>query len=58
VLLDNKTGTVPDDSIDTKATRISFKKLKAGDYYFHVRARDMAGNWGPAGHRKVEVGLE
>ncbi len=53
VLLDNKRATVPDDTIDTKESRISFKRLKPGEYYLHVRARDMAGNWGPAGHVRV-----
>ncbi|MDA0836463.1 MAG: hypothetical protein O2857_01635 [Planctomycetota bacterium] len=57
VLLDSNPATVPDDKLNTRETRISFKELKAGDYYLHVRACDTAGNWGQTGHRKVEVGV-
>ena len=31
----------------TTATRATFREVPEGDAYFHIRAQDRAGNWGP-----------
>jgi hypothetical protein len=37
------------------ATSKSYSGLASGVWYFHVRAVDAAGNWGPAAHRSLRV---
>lgn len=47
--------TVPDAGIESKATDRQTSNKADGLWYFHVRARDGAANWGPAGHRAVRI---
>ncbi len=49
--LDREPGTAPDET--TEGTAQSFSKtggLERGRWYFHIRALDGAGNWGPTTH--------
>ena len=49
----------PDDEPDRKAegdgASATFTNLPEGNLYFHIRARDRAGNWGPTGHYRYLV---
>ncbi len=38
-------------------TKTGYTGLPDGESYFHVRARDVAGNWGPAAHYRVRIDL-
>ncbi len=48
VCWDQSNATVPDDIIDIApaTTNVTSPELADGIYYFHIRARDVAGNWG------------
>ena len=54
-VLDQTSGTTPDTVIDGTGTSVSYGGLADGTYYFHVRAQDGAGNWGPASQVRVNV---
>jgi chitodextrinase len=43
-------SAVPDTLADTTETSATGPQLADGDWWFHVRARDGAGNWGDAAH--------
>ncbi len=48
VLLDHSIGTLPDNTVDTYITSMTTQALADGNnWYAHVRARDLAGNWSP-----------
>ena len=47
---DDKDDTIPDTVQDTAETTASFDKMKPFLQYFHIRAVDTNGNWGPAAH--------
>ncbi|MCD6318663.1 carboxypeptidase regulatory-like domain-containing protein, partial [Candidatus Aerophobetes bacterium] len=52
----NKTPTsTPNTTVDTTARTISYTNIQDGSWYFHVRAEDSAGNWGPANHYTVRI---
>jgi hypothetical protein len=53
--LDQNPQTMPEAKVMTKQTRQDFTQLKAGAWYFHVRARDGAGNWGATSHTRFEL---
>ncbi|MFQ5710885.1 MAG: hypothetical protein ACE5GD_03800 [Candidatus Geothermarchaeales archaeon] len=53
--LDHFPSTTPDEIIDTTDNSKSYSDLDDGTWYFHVRARDNAGNWGPAAHYKIKI---
>lgn len=55
ICFDQSPDTVPNTSSDTKATKKTYERPRPGTHYFHVRAKDGAGNWGPASHAKVVV---
>jgi len=55
ICFDRSPDTVPNTSVDTKATRRTYERPRPGTHYFHIRARDGAGNWGPASRAKVVV---
>lgn len=46
--VDQNAAGVPDASMDTTASSVRLSSLPGGSWYFHVRAYDHAGNWGPA----------
>jgi len=52
---DGKANTVPDKVADGAASRGTFGDLAEGTQYFHIRAADKAGNWGPASHFRFSV---
>lgn len=55
-VLDREPATVPDTTSEGTGTSwTSPQSLADGVWYFHVRARDGAGNWGAATHRAVHV---
>ena len=54
-ILDQKATTVPDTTIDTTERTKSYTDVADGTWYFHVRAVDGAGNWGPASHYKIKI---
>ncbi|MBR4901347.1 MAG: hypothetical protein IKZ46_10440, partial [Victivallales bacterium] len=47
---DDKDDTMPDTKANTTLSSVSFEKLEPGLKYFHIRAVDKNGNWGPAAH--------
>jgi hypothetical protein len=50
-VLDDQPQTEPDTRINSASATATFEKLPAREaVYFHVRACDGAGNWGPAEH--------
>ena len=50
-----KRDEVPDTKGEGAETSKSFDKLPEGDTYFHIRAKDRAGNWGEAVHFRFVV---
>jgi len=48
--LDQVPTTVPDDIGEGLGTTQTFRGTQAGQYYFHIRAKDGAGHWGDAVH--------
>ena len=54
-VLDQKPDTLPDEKIETQATKADFKNLKPGMWHFHLRARDGAGNWSAVAHSSFEL---
>jgi hypothetical protein len=54
-VLDKSSSTIPDTTIDTTANSISYTDLEDGIWYFHIRAKDRAGNWGPASHYRIKI---
>jgi hypothetical protein len=53
--LDQYGSTVPAENVNLTDNFISFTGLADGIWYFHVRAKDAAGNWGPASHFRVQI---
>jgi len=54
-LLDRRPDTVPEHSIMTTEGQAEIASVTPGLYYFHCRALDRAGNWGPSLHRALSV---
>ena len=54
--LDNLSTTIPDEICNTTGnTYTSYTDLAYGIWYFHVRAKNDDGYWGPAGHYRVMI---
>jgi hypothetical protein len=53
--IDHSSTTTPDETCDTTENSKSYTGLAHGTWYFHVRAKDNAGNWGPADHFRVQI---
>lgn len=53
--LDHEEGSVPDEGVDGAQRQVGFRRLSPGRWWFHVRARDEAGHWGPAAHAAFAV---
>jgi len=47
-VLDRNPATVPDETSQGTEVAKSYEALEPGIWYFHIRAQDGAGNWGPA----------
>ena len=52
---DPSPGTVPGPDFDTTESTWTLSPKADGIWYFHVRAVDHAGNWGPVSHRRVMI---
>lgn len=57
-LLDRKADTVPPEEQKGAGTSREYDGLADGRWYFHVRAKDNSGNWGPANHYMIVVDAE
>ena len=58
MVLDHITDTSPDTVIDLTENTTTYTDVGDGSWYFHVRAKDNAGNWGEAdtyGPVKIDV---
>ena len=53
--LDHSATTTPDTTCDTTGNSKSYTDIADGIWYFHVRAKDNAGNWGGADHYRVKI---
>ncbi len=51
--LDRSPSTVPPAKVMTKGLSLDLGPLDPGIWYFHIRALDGAGNWGPAAHYAI-----
>ncbi len=49
---------IPPETITTTENTKACQGLSSGVWYFHVRAKDNAGNWGPPSHYKVSIDVE
>ncbi len=47
--------TTPNRRPDTRTSEAVFTDVPEGNQWFHIRARDRAGNWGPAAHYRFLV---
>lgn len=56
-VLDDHPGTEPDAIADTHSNGKSYTDVQEGVWYFHVRARDNAGNWGSTSHFMITISL-
>lgn len=54
-LWDQKSDTIPDEEADGAETQRTFTGIAEGTHYFHIRAVDSAGNWGPPSHFRFTV---
>ncbi|PXF61601.1 MAG: hypothetical protein C4B59_03370 [Candidatus Methanogaster sp.] len=55
--LDQSATTTPDTTCDTTTENSgSYTDVVDGVWYFHLRAKDNAGNWGGADHYRVKIG--
>jgi hypothetical protein len=55
VVLDDTSGTVPPAAINTTALTTTTAGVPEGVHYLHIRARDVAGNWGAERHFRYRV---
>lgn len=55
-VLDQALNTAADTVIDSAAASAAFEGVQDGGWFFHVRARDVAGNWGET--RSVPVRID
>lgn len=46
---------VPDEIVDTNDNTFSYMDVEDGEWYFHVRARDNAGNWGSDANYRIRI---
>jgi hypothetical protein len=53
--LDNSSATTPGESCDTTENTTAYADVAYGIGYFHVRAKNTIGTWGPSGHFKIMI---
>ena len=53
--LDQIAGTTPDTTSEGTGTTASWTGKADGQWWFHVRARNATGTWGPTVHRAVRI---
>jgi len=54
-ILDHSPSTTPDETVDTTGNSASFLDRADDEWWFHVRAKDNANNWGAADHYRIRV---
>ncbi len=55
-ILNQSSSTIPDGIIDTTYYSANLSTtLSDGTWYFHINAKDDAGNWGGAGHSSIHI---
>lgn len=54
-ILDQIAETIPDTVVDTPGNSASYTDVVDSIWYFHVRAKDGAGNWGVPDHYQVRI---
>lgn len=52
---DTTSTTTPDTTSEGTGTSTTLANLADGTHWFHVRARDGAGNWGTTAHRRLRI---
>lgn len=52
-VFDQEPGTVPDEVGEGLTRARTFRDVRGGLHFFHVRAQDGAGHWGPTAHYAV-----
>jgi hypothetical protein len=57
-ILDKSPSTTPGETISGTGNSASYTDLADGTWYFHVRAKDNAGNWGSPSHYRVNIASE
>jgi hypothetical protein len=55
-IFDQSATTTPDTTCEPAGNSRSYTDVADGIWYFHVRAKDNAGNWGGADHYRVKIG--
>ena len=56
---DMNSGTVPSAvSLSTTTPQVSFSGVADGTWWFHAKARDGAGNFGPASHYPIKISFK
>ncbi|PXF56268.1 MAG: hypothetical protein C4B59_17155 [Candidatus Methanogaster sp.] len=55
-IFDQSATTTPDTACEPAGNSKSYTDVADGVWYFHVRAKDNAGNWGAADHYRVQIG--
>jgi hypothetical protein len=53
--LDRSPLTEPDTTSEGTSTTVTIVDLADGTWYFHCRARDGSGNWGPPNHYRIKI---
>ena len=53
--LDRSPGTEPPAKRVTSVASAEFRGVRPGRWFFHVRARDAKGRWGPTSHLGIEI---
>ena len=54
-VLDREPSTIPPEEVIGTETKKAYEELADGRWWFHVRAKDKCGNWGPPNHAMVIV---
>ncbi len=53
-VIDNKSSTIPSNTLSSNETSVSFESLQDGLHYFHIKARKN-GAWGTTGHYLLRI---
>ncbi|MHB8966887.1 MAG: WD40/YVTN/BNR-like repeat-containing protein [Thermoleophilia bacterium] len=55
LVFDRSAGTEPDESVDLFGSEISYDGLADGEWYLHVRPRDIHGDWGDVSRHRIRI---
>lgn len=56
--LNQSPDATPHETVTTTGNTKSYQDLTSGVWYFHIRAKDNAGNWGPPSHYTVRIDVD